>query len=314
MTPPRAGTHSPSHIAYRGRFAPSPTGPLHFGSLLAAIASYLEARSRQGSWLVRMEDVDRPREVPGAADGILRTLERFGLCWDESAIYQSRRDDAYSQALEQLTAADEIYACACTRSEIAAAGLSAPDGAPRYPGTCRNGLPPGREARALRVRTHHRRIGFEDRVQGMVVQNLAREIGDFVLRRADGFIAYQLAVVVDDAQQGVTDIVRGSDLLVSTPRQIHLQHLLGYPTPGYMHIPVALATGGEKLSKQTGAVGVEQWDPAALWWQALTFLGQSPPSALAHASLAECLDWGLANWSAGRIPRQRGIPFDQSQT
>ncbi|MFO7190526.1 MAG: tRNA glutamyl-Q(34) synthetase GluQRS, partial [Pseudomonadota bacterium] len=198
--------------AYRGRFAPSPTGPLHFGSLVAAVASFVDARAQGGSWLVRMEDLDPPRVVPGAADDILRTLEAFGLHWDETVVYQSARHAAYEAALQRLEARGAIFPCACTRKEIADSALG-PDGTPIYPGTCRNGLPPGKTGRAIRVRVDDAVIRFVDRLQGEVVQELARSVGDFVVRRADGVYAYQLAVVVDDAWQGVTDVVRGADLL-----------------------------------------------------------------------------------------------------
>ena len=237
---------------YAGRFAPSPTGPLHFGSLVAALASWLDARAARGRWLVRIEDLDRPREAPGSATDILRTLERLGLFWDGEVLYQSRRREHYAAALRRL--APQCYACGCTRREIADSSLAlAADGARIYPGSCRAGLAAGRSARAVRVRTEAAPIEFIDRVQGPQRQSLERDVGDFVLLRADGQFAYQLAVVVDDALQGVTDVVRGADLLGSTARQIHLQRLLGIPTPRYLHVPVALSAAGGKLSKQTGA-------------------------------------------------------------
>ncbi len=223
---------------YRGRFAPSPTGPLHFGSLVAAVGSYLEAKSRGGAWLLRMEDLDTPRAQPGAADAILRTLEACGMAWDGDIVYQSRRSVAYRAALAHLEAQGLVYACGCSRREIADSGLG-PDGALIYPGTCRNGLAPGKQARAIRVCVDHERIDFEDLVQGNLNQDLAAEVGDFVLRRADGLYAYQLAVVVDDAEQKITDVVRGADLLDSTPRQIYLQRRLGLPAPRYLHLPAA---------------------------------------------------------------------------
>jgi len=280
---------------YAGRFAPSPTGPLHFGSLVAALASWLDARAAKGRWTVRIEDLDRPREQPGAVDAILRTLERLGLYWDEPVIFQSQRSDLYRQALERLRA--HTYWCGCTRSEIADSSLGlASDGARIYPGTCRAGLALGKVPRALRVRTEDAEIAFEDRVQGMQRQSVARDVGDFVLFRADGQFAYQLAVVVDDAAQGITDVVRGADLLDSTARQIHLQRLLGYPTPRYLHVPVAVNAAGEKLSKQTAAAPVDGLARQHVLERALRFLGQGP---------THDLDQTVRNWSPARIPACR---------
>lgn len=282
---------------YVGRFAPSPTGPLHFGSLVAALASWLDARAMRGRWLVRIEDLDTPRQQPGAAHLILRTLERLGLGWDGPVLYQSLRAPIYEAALEKLR--HHTYWCGCTRREIAdsSVGLAA-DGAQIYPGTCRAGLARGRAPRALRLRTGTEAIGFVDRVQGAQSQSLATQVGDFVLYRADGQFAYQLAVVVDDAEQGVTDVVRGADLLGSTARQIHLQRLLGVPTPRYLHVPVALNRENEKLSKQTGARPIHEEQPAAVIREALRFLGQ-PASA--------DLDEAIAAWDVQRIPRRSAI-------
>src|SRR5580698_7179436 len=237
-------------MTYIGRYAPSPTGPLHFGSLMAAVGSYLDARAQGGRWLLRMEDLDPPREIPGAADGILKSLEAFGFEWDGEVLYQSRRHAAYAEAAAQLLASGAAFPCACTRKEIADSGVHGLEG-PIYPGTCRHGLPPGREARALRLTAPDQVIAFEDGLQGTVSQNLARDIGDFIIRRADGVHAYQLAVVVDDAFQGVNHVVRGAELLLSTPRQLWLQELLGLTRPSYLHLPVAVNPAGEKLSKQT---------------------------------------------------------------
>ena len=279
---------------YIGRFAPSPTGPLHFGSLVAALASWLDARAAQGRWLVRIEDLDRPRCVPGAADDILRTLERLGLTWDGEIVHQSKRHSAYGDALQRLQG--RTYWCTCSRREIADSSLGlAVDGAHIYPGTCRTSAL--KSGRSLRVRTGADEICFQDRVQGKQCQVLERDVGDFVLHRADGLFAYQLAVVLDDAAQGVTDVVRGADLLDSTPRQIHLQRMLGLPTPRYLHVPAAVNARGEKLSKQTGAAAV-----APTWAgmrQALDFLGQ-PKS--------ESLDESLRNWDPARIPARRASP------
>jgi glutamyl-Q tRNA(Asp) synthetase len=250
---------------YVGRFAPSPTGPLHAGSLVAAVASYLDARAHGGEWLVRIEDIDEGRSVPGAAEGILQLLHDLGMDSDREVVWQSRRKDLYQAAFDQLAA--HAYPCGCNRREIADSRLGfAPDGAAIYPGICRNGLPPGRGTRSLRLRVpgpDDDMVEFVDRFAGHRRQRLALESGDFVLKRADGYWAYQLAVVVDDAEQGVTDVVRGADLIVSTPRQIYLQRLLGVPTPRYLHVPVVRNAAGEKLSKQTGAVAVQPGDERA---------------------------------------------------
>ena len=292
---------------YRGRFAPSPTGPLHFGSLVAAVGSCLDARAHGGAWLVRMEDVDTERNVPGAADAILRTLEACGFEWDGAVLYQSRRGEAYAAALERLQAAGWAYGCACSRREIAdSAGGLAVDGGLVYPGTCRAGLPPGRAARAWRLRVPDAEVGFDDRLQGRLAQVLARDVGDFVLRRADGPFAYQLAVAVDDEFQGISDVVRGADLIASTPRQIWLQRCLGYATPRYAHLPVATNAAGEKLSKQTRAPALVPGREAADLVAALRFLGQPVPAELAEARAAEVWAWAFANWSFAAVPRVAG--------
>ncbi|WP_313029482.1 tRNA glutamyl-Q(34) synthetase GluQRS [Massilia alkalitolerans] len=250
---------------YIGRFAPSPTGPLHAGSLVAALASYLDARAHHGTWLVRIEDIDEGRSVPGAAEGILALLELLGMHADGEVVWQSRRKHLYQAAAERI--ALHTYPCGCNRREIADSRLGfAPDGAAIYPGTCRYGLAEGRSMRSLRLRVPepgYDVVSFTDRFAGEVTQRLSGESGDFVLKRADGFWAYQLAVVVDDAEQGVTDVVRGADLLDSTPRQIFLQRVLGVPTPRYLHVPVVRNENGEKLSKQTGALAVAPGDEAA---------------------------------------------------
>jgi glutamyl-Q tRNA(Asp) synthetase len=255
---------TPSTPRYVGRFAPSPTGPLHAGSLVAALASYLDARAHDGTWLIRIEDIDEGRSVPGAAEEIVDLLQRLGMTSDREVVWQSRRKHLYEAAYDRL--AGHVYPCGCNRREIADSRLGvAPDGAAIYPGTCRHGLAPGRSPRSLRLRVPDAGddvITFHDRMAGTVTQRLASESGDFVLKRADGYWAYQLAVVVDDAEQGVTDVVRGADLLDSTPRQIFLQRLLGVPTPRYLHVPVVRNAAGEKLSKQTGALAVRPGDEA----------------------------------------------------
>jgi glutamyl-Q tRNA(Asp) synthetase len=282
-------------MAYVGRFAPSPTGPLHFGSLVAALASWLDARRAGGQWLLRMEDLDQPRVVPGAASTILRQLESFGLHWDGAVEYQSRRGELYREALQRLAA--HTYPCACTRKELEDSALAI-DGSRIYPGTCRNGLAAGKTARAVRLRTTHEPVRFTDRVQGEIAQSVESEVGDFVLLRADGLVAYQLAVVVDDAAQGITDVVRGADLLDSTARQIFLQRLLGVTTPQYLHVPVVTNAAGEKLSKQTRATDAVPQDMIA----ALEFLGMEAPDGLAAKEL---LEWAIAHWNSANIPRLR---------
>jgi len=285
---------------YRGRFAPSPTGPLHFGSLIAAVGSYLDARAHGGRWLLRMEDVDEPRCSQTHADEILRVLEAYGFEWDGEVIYQSRRKDLYQAALERLVEAGHAYPCACTRREIADSSLNGIEG-PVYPGTCREGLA-GRAPRAWRVRVDPHAVCFTDRLQGEHCQNLETDIGDFVIRRADGFFAYQLAVVADDAGQGITHVVRGADLLASTPRQIHLQRLLGHATPAYLHLPVAVNEHGQKLSKQTLAAPLEADNAGLSLVSALRFLGQSPPSDLLEADAAEIWQWAETHWTLSCVP------------
>jgi glutamyl-Q tRNA(Asp) synthetase len=284
-------------MAYVGRFAPSPTGPLHFGSLVAALASWLDCRHAGGRWLVRMEDLDLPRVIQGTGDAILRQLESFGLEWDGAVEYQSRRTGLYRDALRRLEAF--TYPCGCTRKELEDSALAI-DGARIYPGTCRAGLAPGKAARAVRLRTDADPVCFTDRVQGEIAQSIQPEIGDFVLLRADGVFAYQLAVVVDDAAQGITDVVRGADLLDSTARQIYLQRLLGLPTPRYLHVPVATNAAGEKLSKQTRAPDATQSDLS----RALEFLGMD---AVSGPPSAELLARAVANWDPARIPRERAL-------
>ncbi len=301
---------SESPRPYRGRFAPSPTGPLHFGSLVAAVGSYLDARAHGGAWLVRMEDVDTPRNVPGAADDILATLEAYGFAWDGPVLWQSSRFAAYAEALARLVDAGLAYGCACSRKEIADSAVRpAIDGGLAYPGTCRNGVPPGRSARAWRLRVDDAELAFADRIQGRIVQHLESDVGDFVLRRADGLFAYQLAVTVDDAFQGITDVVRGADLLASTPRQIALQRALGYPALRYAHLPVAANAAGEKLSKQTLAPALSRAAPGPTLVAALRFLAQPVPAGLERAPLAEIWAWARAHWQLSAIPRQPAIPL-----
>lgn len=291
---------------YVGRFAPSPSGALHFGSLIAALGSYLQARSQNGRWLLRMEDIDPPREVPGAADAILRTLEAYGLHWDGPVLYQSQRTQAYQACVHALRSANLAYDCACSRAQIAAA--AAKHGHELiYPGTCRNGIPPGTRARAVRLKTFPGLIRFTDRVQGSISQDLSQCSGDFVIHRADGPFSYQLAVVVDDAAQGITEVVRGADLLETTARQIHLQTLLSYPLPAYLHLPIAVNAQGDKLSKKTQARALPLHDPVPLLWQALVFLNQEPPPELADQTLETFWQWAITHWRMQRIPRKRSL-------
>jgi glutamyl-Q tRNA(Asp) synthetase len=299
-----------SGASYRGRFAPSPTGPLHLGSLLAAAGSWLDARAAGGEWLVRIEDLDPPRESPGAVGDILRALEAFHLWWDGEVLYQSRRVAAYEAVLADLRTAGWAYPCICSRKSIEAANRRrGRPGERSYPGTCRI-LPPGRvrKTRVLRVRTPNEPVAVIDRLQGRFEQWLERDVGDFVLRRREGYIAYQLAVVVDDALQGITDVVRGTDLLDSTPRQVWLQHLLAYRRPGYMHLPVLTAPNGEKLSKQTGATAVDTRRGGDIAWRVLALLGQAPPPELRGAPPAELWAWGAANWRPQQLAGTRSIP------
>lgn len=291
---------------YRGRFAPSPTGPLHFGSLIAAVGSFLQARSQQGEWLVRMEDLDPPREVQGAADDILRTLEALGLQWDGAIMYQSQRADAYEAALDQLAQQQHSYVCTCSRKDIEETASAGAEGH-IYPGTCRTASVIATGEYALRVKTRNETTCFHDAWQGAQQQNLSSETGDFVIKRKDGLYAYQLAVVVDDAAQGITEVVRGSDLLVSTLRQIYLQQLLGYTTPCYAHLPIAVTAQQEKLSKQTHAPAVDPHHAVPLLIRVLDFLHQPVDPVLADASLDEFWAWAIRNWQPARIPARHAI-------
>ncbi|WPP00610.1 tRNA glutamyl-Q(34) synthetase GluQRS [Pseudomonas sp. HR96] len=286
--------------AYIGRFAPTPSGFLHFGSLVAALASWLDARAASGRWLVRMEDLDPPREVAGAQAGILQALENYGLHWDGEIAYQSARHAAYEAVIQRLFQQGLAYACTCSRKQLEGSnGI--------YPGTCRNaGHSP--ENAAIRVRVPELAYHFLDRVQGRFEQHLGREAGDFVIRRRDGFYAYQLAVVLDDAWQGVTNIVRGADLLDSTPRQLYLQELLGLAQPRYLHVPLITQPDGHKLGKRYRSPPLQAEQAAPLLWRALRALGQIAPDDLRAASVDDVLAWGVAHWDAGSIPRVPVLP------
>ena len=288
-----------SAASYTGRFAPSPTGALHAGSLVAALASWLDARAHGGRWLLRIEDVDGPRCVPGADQQILAQLARCQLLPDATPVYQSQRTALYQAALERLQAAGLAYGCACSRKDIAQA-LAAAGRAPQrhaepvYPGTCRNGLH-GKPARAWRLRCPDEAVHWQDRRLGAQQQNVLTEVGDFVLRRAVGLWAYPLAVVVDDADQGISDLVRGEDLADNTARQILLQRALGLPTPSYLHVPLVLGADGDKLSKQNGAAALDLDDPVPAVVKALRHLGLNPDDG--ERSLPDWLAWGVTAWS-----------------
>ena len=285
--------------SYIGRFAPTPSGYLHFGSLIAALASYLDARAAGGRWLLRMEDLDPPREMPGAQAAILQALEAYGFEWDEHLVRQSERLDIYNSLIERLMQDGHAYACTCSRKQLEPFnGL--------YPGFCRAA---GRDthAAAIRLRVPDGRYGFNDRVQGEFHQYLGREVGDFVIRRRDGLIAYQLAVVLDDAWQGITDVVRGADLLDSTPRQLYLQELLGLPQPRYLHVPLIVQPDGHKLGKRYRSPPLQPAEATPLLLRALRALGQPTISELEDAPPAEVLNWATPHWDAKRIPQCRTL-------
>ena len=288
---------------YRGRFAPSPTGDPHLGTLIAAVASYLQARVNDGEWLLRIEDVDTSRRVQGADDAMLRTLDRFGFEWDGEVIWQSRRNACYKQALDQLIDDDRVFPCTCSRKLLA---QTAAETTGVYPGSCRAKKLPCAHEHALRLRAPAIDIGFEDAVIGEYRQALATDCGDFVVRRRDGLFAYQLAVVVDDALQGVTEVVRGADLLDSTPRQIYLQQCLAYSQPAYLHVPLMLGHDGHKLSKSEGAAALNPDRPVPSLHAALHHLGQQPPAELVHAGAADIWQWAEENWCIAHIPTTPG--------
>lgn len=297
------GRESTSPTAHAGRYAPSPTGPLHHGSLVAALASFLQARAHGAPWYMRIDDLDTSRVVAGAAAEILRTLERFGLYWDGPVMYQSRRGEAYAEALQRLCANGRLFDCACSRREVrnGAPGLEGPI----YPGTCRQGVAPGRTPRSIRIKVDDAPIIITDRVQGLYRQNLATDIGDFVLRRADGIVAYQLATVVDDAAQGVTEVVRGADLLSSTPRQMFLHAELGQPLPNYSHAPLLMDSKGRKLGKSNGALALDASHRSRELVAVLAMLGQAPPLELADAAVDQVMRWAIAHWNIDAVPRRR---------
>lgn len=283
---------------YKGRFAPSPTGPLHFGSLVAAVGSYLQAKNNNGRWLIRMEDVDTMRKVRGADTHILNTLEAYGFEWDGEIIYQSNQTEHYQQALDQLISQSQVFPCLCSRKQLAEKESSI------YPGTCRQRKLPESNEHALRVIAEDIDISFTDGVMGEQSQNIKNQCGDFIIKRRDGLFAYQLAVVVDDALQGITEVVRGSDLLDSTARQIYLQQLLYYPTPAYCHLPLAVDVTGIKISKSEGAAKVDISNKNRLLVSALTFLGQQPPGDLANSGINDIWQWASNHWRLQQVPKK----------
>lgn len=294
-----------------GRFAPSPTGPLHFGTLVSALASYLFVRIDGGKWLLRIEDLDPPRVVAGAADTMLFLLEALGFQWDDEVVFQSRRFDRYREVLEDLRSRQLIFECGCSRREILASAPHAGEEGPIYPGTCRRGVDRARGQRSLRLRVSSEEITFVDGIQGEQRQNLERDVGDFVLYRADGVFAYQLAVVVDDLDAGVTQVVRGADLLLSTPRQIWLYRCLGGQSPAYHHHPLVLGSGTNKLSKRDmNHALIHAGNGGPMLWLALDFLGQVPPPELRNARPGEVLAWGVENFSKAAVGREnRSVDF-----
>lgn len=289
----------------RGRFAPSPTGPLHMGSLVAALGSYLNICSQGGEWLVRMEDIDPPREEPGAADSILKSLETHGLHWHGDIMYQGQRSDTYEAMLEQLHQQGLTYRCNCSRKQIEMTGHTGEFG-PVYPGNCRDKSVITDDS-AIRIRTNNHAVITTDKVQGDYQQILDRDIGDFIVKRRDKLYAYHLAVVVDDAEQGITEIVRGVDLLDSTPRQQYLQHCLGLTTPVYAHLPVVLNKYGQKLSKQNQAPALNDRQASENIYNALLFLQQAPPTELENETVETQLHWALAHWQLDKVNQNQKI-------
>lgn len=296
----------PVQQPYTGRFAPSPTGPLHLGSLYTALASFLQARSQQGKWLLRIDDLDTPRNAPGAVKSILTTLETYGLWWDDRVDYQSQHLPEYEHLLHQLQKDQLIYPCTCTRKSLTAIH-SEPVPGDVYPGLCRNRLHPAVSSYSLRIKTDRRIVTFDDHLQGRISHNLAEQHGDFILRRRDQIIAYQFAVVVDDARQQVNHVVRGCDLLNETPKQIFLQGILGFSIPDYTHVPVIVDQNGCKLSKQTLASAVDLNEPQAILYQLLGLLKQNPPAELERALPAELLSWATEHWNPEPLKNFRAI-------
>ena len=294
---------SKPRTGYIGRFAPSPTGPLHFGSLLAALASFLDARANQGKWLMRIEDLDPPREPAGSAELILQQLQDFGMNWDDEVLYQSTRLGVYEEVMGQLQDKGLAYPCDCTRPQIREMGLV-------YNGSCRERSTPPEKPYALRLKTEALKIGFDDVIQGHFSQQLELDAGDFVIRRKDELYAYQLAVVVDDEFQNITHVVRGWDLLDSTPRQIYLQRVLNYQEMSYIHIPIIVDEKGQKLSKQAFAPSIETDRASEAIYKALVFLGQVPPAEIATERPESQLQWAIANWDSQAVAKVSSLPLE----
>ncbi len=292
---------------YKGRFAPSPTGSVHFGTLVAALGSYLQAKTNHGDWLIRIEDVDTTRKVEGSDLDILRTLEAFGFEWHGQIIYQSSQTEYYQQALEQLILESLVFSCLCSRKQLATTKSSV------YPGTCRNRLPAEKKQHALRLLTKNRTICFNDAVMGKQSQNIENQCGDFIIKRRDGLFAYQLAVVVDDARQGISEIVRGTDLLDCTARQMYLQQVLGYNTPVYCHLPLAVDAEGKKISKSDDATKVDINRREKLLCNVLQFLGQNPPADLSDSNINDIWSWAVQHWDIRQVPSKTHIQPISSQ-
>ena len=286
---------------YIGRFAPSPTGPVHFGTLVAAVGSYLQAKKNNGQWIIRMEDVDATRKVDGSDTEILNTLDAFGFEWHGEIIYQSEQTEHYQHALEMLLEQSLVFPCICSRKQLAKSDSEL------YPGTCRSRKFPEQSEHALRLFAKKISIEFDDLIMGKQSQNMAQQCGDFVIKRRDSLFAYQLAVVVDDARQNITEIVRGSDLLDSTPRQIYLQQLLNYPTPAYCHLPIAVDSDNNKISKSEGAAKVDIKNREKLLCDVLKFLDQNPPAGLSASSINDIWSWAMAHWDVTRVPGKTHI-------
>jgi glutamyl-Q tRNA(Asp) synthetase len=294
-----------SNDNYRGRFAPSPTGPVHYGTLIAAVGSYLQAKKNHGEWFIRIDDIDTCRVVDGADDDILRTLEHFGFEWNGNIIYQTQQIESYQQALEQLKSQSLVFPCLCSRKQLAKTDSSI------YPGTCRHRSLPEKKEHALRVLSQDINIEFNDIVMGQQLQNIKQHCGDFIVRRRDGLFAYQLAIVVDDAAQNITEVVRGADLLGSTHRQIYLQQLLNYSTPGYCHLPLAVDNLGNKISKSGNAAKVDIKNKENLIINALNFLGQRPPDDLIKSQLNDIWLWAIKHWNIADVPKGNNTQYNK---
>ena len=292
-----------SATTYKGRFAPSPTGSVHYGTLVSAVGSYLQAKKNNGEWIIRIEDVDTTRKVKGSDTEILKTLDAFGFQWQGEAVYQSQRTEHYQHALDQLISQSLIFPCLCSRKQLAKIDNTI------YPGCCRSRLLPEVKPHALRIRAGDINITFNDHVMNRQIQNIKRECGDFIVKRRDGLFAYQLAVVVDDALQNITEVVRGADLLGSTNRQIYLQQKLDYPTPQYCHLPLAIDNDGNKISKSAGIAAVDIRHKEILLVSVLNFLGQSTPTDLKNSTLDDIWTWAIQNWNIHQTSPQNTIPL-----